>query len=335
MADQSVRNAKLVTVFGGTGFVGRSVVKALADAGWRVRIASRRPDRAFASQTAGTVGQISAVQANLRYPDSVARALVGAQAAVNLVGLLAESGPQTFASLHVGGARAIATAAKAAGVTHFVQMSAIGADPQSTSVYGRTKAEGEQAVRDLIPEAVILRPSVVFGQDDKFFNRFAAMARILPALPLIGGGKSRLQPVFVGDVAAAAALAVDGKATGGTIYELGGPTADTFKDILSFILEVTGRRRFLLPLPFPAAEAMGRATEIAKKLSFGLLPEMMDLTQDQVELLKKDNVVSPEAIAENRTLQALGITPESYQSFVPTYLYRYRKTGQYAAYHPN
>ena len=332
MADTLVRTGKLVTVFGGSGFVGRSVVKSLAEHGWRVRVASRRPSLAFALQPSGIVGQIAAVQANLRYPDSVARAVRDADAVVNLVGLLAQTGKQTFAAIHTEGARVVAEATKAAGITRFVQMSAIGADPASPAIYGRTKAEAEKIVLGLIPTAVVVRPSVVFGPEDSFFNRFAAMARLFPALPLIGGGHGLLQPVFVGDVAEAIARAVDGKATAGTIYELGGPDVSSFKDILRFILETTGRHRLLLPLSFPLAGLMAKGTEFAKAASLGLLPEMLDMTTDQVELLKRDNMVSPEAIAEGRTLKGLGITPESYQSFTPIYLSRYRKTGQYGAY---
>ncbi len=332
-----VKTGRLVTVFGGSGFLGRHVVKALAEHGWRIRVATRRPSLALVLQTAGRVGQIHAVQANLRYPDSVARAIRDADAVVNLVGLLAEGGPQTFTAIHAAGARAITDAAKAAGLTRFVQMSAIGADPNSPAEYGRTKAEAEAIVLRAIPEAVILRPSVVFGPEDKFFNRFAAMARVMPALPLIGGGNGLLQPVFVGDVAEAVARALDGHAEGGTVtpgttYELGGPEAQSFKQILRFILDTIGRRRALVTLPFPAAEVMGRVTEIAKRATFGLLPEMLEITRDQVELLKIDNVVSPAAKAEGRTLQGLGITPESYESFVPGYLYRFRKTGQYAGF---
>ena len=331
MADTLVRTGKLVTVFGGGGFVGRSVVKALASHGWRVRVASRRPSLAFALQPSGVVGQIMAVQANLRYPDSVARAVRDADAVVNLVGLLAETGKQTFGAIHTKGVRAVAEATKAAGITNFVQMSAIGADPASSAQYGRTKAEGEAIALSLIPETIIVRPSVVFGAEDKFFNRFAAMARVMPALPLIGGGNGLLQPVFVGDVAEAIALAVDGKAKAGTIYELGGPDAHSFKDILRFILQTTGRHRALVPLPFPAADVMARGTEFAKMVTFGFLPEMLDMTRDQVELLKRDNIVSAAAKAEGRTLEGLGIVPEAYQTFVPSYLYRFRKTGQYAA----
>jgi NADH dehydrogenase len=331
MADTLVRTGKLVTVFGGGGFVGRSVVKALAAHGWRVRVASRRPSLSFALQPSGLVGQIAAVQANLRYPDSVVRAVRDADAVVNLVGLLAERGPQTFEAIHAKGVQTVAEAAKAGCITRFVQMSAIGADPTSSAIYARTKAKGESTVLRIIPEAIIVRPSVVFGPEDKFFNRFAAMARLMPALPLIGDGTGLLQPVFVGDVAEAIARAIDGHAKPGTIYELGGPDAHAFKEILAFILKTTGRHRPLVPLPFPAAELMGRVTEVVKTATFGLLPEILDMTRDQVELLKSDNVVSAAAKAEGRTLEGLGIMPESYQSFVPTYLYRFRKTGQYAS----
>ena len=332
MAETLVRTGKLVTVFGGSGFVGRYVSKALAEHGWRVRVAVRNPGSAFAQQPSGKVGQITAVQANLRYPDSVARAVRDADAVVNLVGLLATAGPQTFSAIHTEGTRAIVDAVKAAGITRYVQMSAIGADPDSPAEYGRTKAEAEAIVRATLPDAVIVRPSVVFGPEDKFFNRFAAMARLMPALPLIGGGASLLQPVFVGDVAEAIALAVDGKAKGGTTYELGGPEARSFKEIMAFVLATIGRRRPLVPLPFPAAMAMGRATETAKKLAFGFFPEMLDMTEDQMRLLQVDNVVSAAARQEGRTLQGLGIAPESFEAFVPGYLSRFRKTGQYAGY---
>lgn len=331
MADTLVRTGKLVTVFGGSGFLGRHVVKALAQHGWRVRVASRRPSLAFHLQPSGMVGQIHAVQANLRYPDSVARAIRGADAVVNLVGLLAQGGKQTFSTLHVEGVKTVAAAARAAGITRFVQMSAIGADPGSSAAYGRTKAEGEAAVLAAIPGAVIMRPSVVFGPEDKFFNRFAGMARLVPALPLIGGGTGKLQPVYAGDVAEAVALALDGHAKAGSIYELGGPEVRSFKEILAFILKTTGRKRALLSLPFPMATAMAVVTEKVKALTLGLLPEMLDMTRDQVELLKSDNVVSASAIAEGRTLLGLGIAPESYETIVPTYLYRFRKTGQYSA----
>lgn len=332
VAETLVRTGRLVTVFGGSGFIGRYVAKALAEHGWRVRLASRRPTLAFVTQPSGKVGQINAVQANLRYPDSIARAVRDAEVVVNLVGLLAESGKQSFAAIHHEGAARVAEAARAAGASRFVQMSALGADANSPSAYARTKASGEAAVRQAFPDAVIVRPSIVFGPEDKFFNRFATLARVSPALPLIGGGTARLQPVYVGDVAEAIARAVDGAARAGTTYELGGPDVASFADLMRFILRVTGRKRSLMTLPFGAAHILAGVTEVAAKASLGLLPEDFQLTRDQVELLKQDNVVSDHASAENRTLQALGITPESYQSFVPRYLYRFRKTGQYASY---
>jgi NADH dehydrogenase len=331
MAEPLIRSNRLVTVFGGSGFVGRHVVRALARAGWRVRVACRRPDLATHLQPAGRTGQINAVQANLRYPASVAAAVRGADAVVNLVGILRPTGAQRFDAVHVFGARAVARAAREAGIAAFVQMSAIGAAADHASVYARTKAAAEAAVREAVPGAVILRPSVVFGPEDQFFNRFAALARLMPALPLIGGGGTRLQPVFVGDVAHMVALALDGTLTPGETYELGGPEVSTMRDIYAFVLAVTERRRLLLPLPFPAAKLMGAATELVAGLSFGFFPESLIMTGDQVELLRQDNVVSAAAIAAGRTLIGAGITPESYETFVPTYLYRFRKTGQFAA----
>ena len=317
VAQTLVKTGRLVTVFGGSGFVGRYVAKALADHGWRVRIASRRPGHAFVTQPSGKVGQITAVQANLRFPESVAHAVRDAEAVINLVGLLAQSGKQTFAAVHAEGAQAVAEAAKAAGITRFVQMSALGADPQSPAEYGRTKAAGEAAVRRVIPEAVIMRPSVIFGPEDKFFNRFASLARMAPALPLIGGGGMLLQPVFVGDVAEAFAKAVDGEATPGTTYELGGPEVRSFADILRFIMETTGRKRRLVELPFPQASALAGITEAIDSALFGLLPDTLVLTRDQIELLKKDNILSAAAHSERRTLRGLGIQPESFEAFTP------------------
>lgn len=320
---------QLVTVFGGSGFIGRHVVRALAKRGYRVRVACRRPDLAFFLQPLGNVGQIHAMQANLRYPDSVAAAVQGADAVVNLVGILTEGGKQRFDAVQAEGAAAIARAAKAEGITRFVQMSAIGADAASDSVYAQTKAAGEKAVLDVIPSAVILRPSIVFGPEDQFFNRFASLARIAPALPLVGGGGTKFQPVFVGDVAEAVALGVDGALKGGTIYELGGPQVSSFRDLLAFVCETTGRKRALMPLPFGVARIQAGVMEALKYATFGLLPEEFLLTRDQVTLLEKDNVVSDAAQKEGRTLEGMGITPDTYETVVPTYLYRFRKTGQF------
>jgi len=329
MNESLKRSDRLVTVFGGSGFLGRHVVRALAEQGWRILVATRRPDLAFHLQPLGGVGQIHAVQANLRYPDSIAAALRKADAVVNLVGILRPSGAQSFDAVHRLGARNLALAAREAGIESLVQVSAIGADPSSPSLYARSKAAGEQAVREAMPGAVILRPSVVFGPEDQFFNRFAAMARIMPALPLIGGGLSKLQPVYAGDVATVVALALDGKVEPGTTYELGGPEVRSLREVMAFILAVTERKRLLLPIPFGLAKLIGGATEIAMKLSFGLFPETFALTRDQVELLRRDNVVSAEASAEGRTLRGLGIAPESFETLVPTYLVRYRKFGQF------
>ena len=318
-----------MTVFGGSGFLGRHAVRALADRGWRIRVASRRPDLAMHVQPQGRVGQVSIVQANLRFPASVAAAMKGAQAVVNMVGILAEGGRQTFEALHGFGARVVVKAAREAGVDHVVHVSAIGADPRSEPVYARTKAHGEAAVRETYPEAVILRPSILFGPEDDFFNRFAAMARLSPALPLVGGGHTRFQPAYVADVAEAVARAVSGGATLGATYELGGPSVRTFKELLEFVCAVTGRKRLLVPLPFAVADVPAMATELANTLLLGALPKAMLLTRDQVTLLKTDNVVSEAAAAEGRTLEGLGIDPHALDSIVPTYLYRFRKTGQF------
>ncbi len=330
MADEWVKADRLVTVFGGSGFLGRHVVRALARRGFRVRVATRRPELAFHLQPLGGVGQIHAVQANLRHKDSVLHAVRDAEAIVNLVGLLQEAGPQTFDSIHVAGAEAIGEAAREGGIATLVHLSAIGADPAHASAYARTKAAGEAALRAICPETIVLRPSIVFGPEDRFFNRFAEMARFMPALPLIGGGTTRFQPVFVGDVAEAVARVLDGRASAGTTYELGGPEIATFKKILEFILATIERERRLVPVPFDRALTIGAATELVMKYSFGLFPETFAITKDQVELLKHDNVVSEAAIAEGRTLPGLGIVPCSFETIVPSYLYRYRKAGQFS-----
>jgi NADH dehydrogenase len=309
----------LVTVIGGSGFLGRNVVRALAQRGYRIRVACRRPDLAGYLQPLGRVGQIHTVQANLRYPESLAAAVRDASVVVNLVGILYERGRQRFGAVQAEGAEAAAQIATAHHA-RFVQASAIGADEASTSSYGRSKADGEKRVLAAAPGATIFRPSIMFGPDDDFFNRFAALARFAPALPLVGGGETKFQPVFVGDVAEAVARAVDGQAKPGAIYELGGPEIFTFKQLMEYVLAVTGRKRLLVPMPFFAARF------IASFLQFA--PKPM-LTPDQVELLRSDNVVSEAAIREHRTLAALGITPTSVQAVVPNYLWRFRKTGQF------
>ncbi len=327
--DFTLPSQQLVTVFGGSGFVGRHVVRALVKRGYRVRVAVRRPDLAGFLQPLGTVGQIHAVQANLRYPDSVAAAVKGATAVVNLVGILQEGGRQSFAGVQANGARAIAQACAAAGIARLVHVSAIGASEDSGSLYARSKAQGEAAMLQAVPGAVILRPSIVFGPEDGFFNRFASLARMLPVLPLIGGGETRFQPVFVGDVAEVVARAVDGAVAGGRIYELGGPEVKSFKALMAYVCEVTGRKRLLAPLPFALARIQARIFEILDTLTLGLLPDELKLTRDQVTLLESDNVVSDAAIAEGRCFEGLGIAPVSVEVVVPSYLWRFRKAGQF------
>jgi uncharacterized protein YbjT (DUF2867 family) len=326
--DYAKRSSRLIAVFGGSGFLGRHVVRALAKRGWRVLVATRRPDLALYLQPLGGVGQIYTVQANLRYPESIAAVLRNADAAVNLVGILRQRGGQTFDAVHRIGAGSVAAAVRDAGIETLIHVSALGADLSSPSLYAKSKAQGEAAVREAMPGAVILRPSVVFGPEDQFFNRFAAMARLMPALPLIGGGLTKLQPVYAGDVAKIVALALDGDVKRGAIYELGGPEVRSLREIMAFILEVTERKRLLLPVRFGLAKLLGFMTETAAKLSLGLLPETFVLTPDQVELLRRDNVVSAQASAEGRTLAALDM-PESFEILVPTYLVRYRKFGRF------
>ncbi len=315
---------KLVTVFGGSGFLGRHVVRALCKRGYRVRVAVRRPDLAGHLQPLGRVGQIHAVRANLRYPGSVEAAARDADIVVNLVGILFEAGRQRFESVHTFGAEAVALAAAAFGA-RLVHVSAIGADPDSPSHYARSKAMGEKLVLAALPSATILRPSIVFGPEDDFFNKFAAMARIAPALPLIGGGHTRFQPVFAGDVASAVLAAIDRPQTGGTIYELGGPEVASFKELMQFVLATIERRRLLVPIPFGLARPMAALLELPTRL-LSIKPL---LTRDQVDLLLRDNIVSPEARNAGRTLAELGIEPVAMRAVVPTYLWRFRKTGQF------
>jgi len=310
----------LVTVFGGSGFLGRHVVRALAKRGYRIRVGVRRPELAGHLQPLGKVGQIHAVQANLRYPASVEAATRGAGIVVNLVGILAGSGAQTFDAVHVKGAAAVAQAATAAGA-RLVHVSAIGADAESASAYARSKAAGEAAVREAAPESIIIRPSVVFGPEDDFTNRFASLARMMPVLPLIGGGETKMQPVYAGDVASAIAAAVDGTAKPGATYELGGPEVLTLREINQIILAVTDRERTLVPLPFGLAKLEALLLQFA--------PSPFTLTRDQVTLLQSDNVVSDAAKAAGLTLEGLGITPDSLEAVAPQYLWRFRPQGQF------
>lgn len=330
----STSTNRLVTIFGGSGFVGRHVVRALLKRGYRVRVAVRRPDLAGHLQPLGTVGQVTPVQANLRYPASVAAAVAGSDVVINLVGILQETGRQNFSAVQAAGARAVATAAAQAGVSTLIHMSAIGADPASESIYAATKGEGEVAVREQVPGAIIFRSSVIFGPEDKFYNRFATLARLLPVMPVIGGGENRVQPVFVGDVAEAIARAVDGKVAFGRTFELGGPEVQTFREVVEFVCATTGRRPLIASLPFGLAKLQASLMGFADKLTLGLLPDELIFTRDQVTLLQSDNVVSDAAIAEKRTFAGLGIKPTSAESVVPSYLWRFRKSGQFEVARP-
>ncbi|WFP63295.1 complex I NDUFA9 subunit family protein [Mesorhizobium sp. WSM4904] len=314
-----LQTPKLVVVFGGSGFVGRHVVRALAKRGYRIRVACRRPDLAGHVQPLGNVGQIQPVQANVRVRWSIDRAVQGADHVVNLVAILHETGRQKFGSLHEFGARAVAEAARSvgAGLTH---VSALGADLRSPSGYARTKALGEKAVFETIPDAVIFRPSINFGPEDSFFNRFAGMARYSPVLPLIGGGQTKFQPVYVGDVAEAIARSVDGNVKGGQIYELGGPQVLTFKQCMEEMLAVIDRRRLLVPVPWWVANLQASILQ--------LLPNPL-LTKDQVLQLREHNVVSETAAKANRTLGGLGIQPQAIATILPSYLWRFRAAGQF------
>ena len=309
----------LVTVFGGSGFLGRHVVRALLRRDFRVRAAVRRPDLAGHLQPLGRVGQVHAVQANVRYRASVEAAVRDAEVVVNLVGILFERGRQSFARVQAEGAGTVAQAAGAAGA-RLVHVSALGANPDSASLYARSKAAGEAAVLQAVPDATIFRPSIVFGPEDDFFNRFAGMARISPVLPLVGGGATRFQPVYVGDVAEAIARAVEASTRPATVYELGGPDVRTFRELMQFVLATVERRRLLVPLPFTLAKWQAYVLQ--------LLPKPL-LTPDQVELLRQDNVVTEDAKADGRTLEGLGIDPTSIAAIAPTYLWRFRRAGQF------
>lgn len=325
MADR-LDDRGLATVFGGSGFVGRYAVAALAKQGWRVRAAERRPDLAGFLQTAGFVGQVMPVQANLRYPQSVERAVVGSKVVINAVGVLTGGGKQSFQAVHVAGARTVARAARAAGVRHLIHISAIGANAKSDSRYARSKALGEKAVLDEFPDAVIIRPSIVFGPEDEFFNRFAAMARVSPFLPLIGGGRTRFQPVFAGDLGTAIAAAAAGAGKPGTVYEAGGPEVLSFRELLDLIQEWSDRSRSYFPIPFWLAKLQAILTW---PLPNGLRP----ITLDQVRMLQQDNVVGATSKSEKRTLAALGVSaPHGIGAIVPTYLERFRPRGQFATY---
>lgn len=312
----------LVTVFGGSGFIGTQVVRALAKQGLRVRVAVRQPHIAYDMRLMGDVGQVDVVQANIRNEASVRRAVEGAQGVINLVGILYETGRQKFEAVHVEGARNVAAIAREAGVGRLIHMSALGADPASSSKYFASKAAGEAAVREAFPDAVIVRPSFAFGPGDDFFNKFATMATISPALPLVGGGRTRCQPVFVADLAKALAAAVISPEAAGRTYELGGPTVMTMREVMEVVLEQTDRRRALVPLPFGVASVIGKLCAPIALFT----PVAPPLTGDQVEMLKVDNVTTPGAPG----LAELGITPTPVEAITPTYLYRFRRGGQFA-----
>lgn len=308
-------NNSLITVFGGTGFLGRHTVRALARAGFRIRVAVRHPNEGFFLRPMGHVGQIDIVKCNVRDANQVAAAVQGADGVVNLTGILYERGAQSFEAVHVSAAEATAKAAHAGGVTSLIQISAIGAGRDAMSRYAASKGEGELRVRAAFADAVILRPSIVFGPEDDFFNRFAALGRILPFLPLIGGGVTKFQPVFVGDVAAAIVRAITDPAARGRTFELGGPSIYTFKELMQFVLRQTCRKRLLVPVSFFVASIQA--------LFLQFLPKPL-LTPDQVILLKSDNIVTAAD-----TLASLGIEPTSIEAEVPAYLWRFRPKGQY------
>lgn len=310
------RTDDVVTVFGGTGFIGRYLVRRLAKTGATIRVASRNPHRAKHLRTAGVVGQIVPIAVDINSDASVQAAVAGAKAAVNLIGILFESGKSRFQNVQAEAPGRIARASAAAGVTALVQVSAIGADANARSSYASTKGEGEAAVRAAFPNAVILRPSIVFGPEDGFFNRFGRMATLLPFLPLVGGGHTKFQPVYVGNVADAIVKALIDPALAGKTYELGGPRVYSFKELLEYILAETGRKRALVTLPFGLAALQGTFLQ--------LLPNP-PLTRDQVELLKSDNVVSPGAL----TLADLGISPTAVETIVPTYLDKFHIGGKF------
>jgi NADH dehydrogenase len=329
MTEATSEANRLATVFGGSGFLGRHIVRALARKGWRIRVAVRRPDLAAFLTPLGGVGQIQPVQANIRFPDSIAAALEGASAAVNATGVKAESGAQTYTAVHVEGALALARAAQSAGVATYVHVSGIGADAKSPSPYVASKGLGEQATRDTFRNAIVMRPSVVFGPEDDFFNRFGALARLLPVLPLLAGGKTRLQPVYVGDVGQAAAAALSGFAKAGAIYELGGPKTMTLREAAELALRAIDRRRPLVGVPLDPSRWIAASTELAARATFGLFPKLLTTTRDQVDLLASDNIVSAQAEAEGRVLRALGVEPQAAEAIIPSYLVRFRRTGQY------
>ena len=316
--------SKLVTIFGGSGFVGRYVAQRMAKQGWRVRVAVRRPNEALFVRQYGAVGQVEPVLCNIRDDASVKKVIIGANAVVNCVGILSESGKNTFKNVQALGAERVAKISSENGVANFVQISAIGSNEASLSNYARTKALGEASVLKYFPDATILRPSIIFGPEDQFFNRFAQMATLSPFLPLVGA-HTKFQPVHVGDVAFAVEKALSDRSVSG-IYELGGPNIETFSELMSRMLSVIQRRRLMLKVPFFVAGIMGQSLDLLKAITFGLFPNNI-LTQDQVKNLQIDNIVSTDA----NDLSDLEIRPTAMETVLPEYLWRYRVSGQYAS----
>ncbi|MDC9700655.1 MAG: complex I NDUFA9 subunit family protein [Alphaproteobacteria bacterium] len=313
------KNEKLVTIFGGSGFVGRHLVQRLAHQGYRIRVAVRRPELANYLRPLGNVGQIHPLHANIRDPCSVARAIEGTDVVINLAAILFEKGPQTFKAIHHHAACRIAQATLDAGITQLIHISALGAESTSPSLYARSKAAGEKEILHFFPEAIIFRPSLVFGPEDQVFNRFAILARLLPFLPLIGS-KTRFQPVFVSDFTKAIARAIEEKTNTGIIYEIGGPEVLTLRELVEKTLSVIQRRCLILEIPFPLAKLLA--------VFFQLLPRPL-FTLDQIHLLKQDNIVSETAIKQGKTLEGLGIKPCGMETILPSYLTRFRRTGQF------
>jgi len=316
--------SKLVTIYGGSGFVGRYITRRMAKAGWRVRVAVRRPNEAIFVKPYGVVGQVEPVLCNIRDDASVASVMQGADAVVNCVGILNQVGKNKFDAVQADGAERIARIAAANGITNMVHVSAIGADENAMSDYARTKALGEEGVLTHMPSATILRPSIVFGPEDQFFNRFASMSRMGPVLPVVGAA-TKFQPVFVDDVAQAAELALLGQAETG-VYELGGPRVASFRDLMALMLKTIRRRKLVLNVPFFAATLMGFGFDMLQKLSLGLFTNSM-ITMDQVANLKNDNVVADDA----KSFADLGIKPTALETILPEYLWRFRPSGQYDA----
>ena len=314
--------SKLVTIFGGSGFVGRYIARRMAQEGWRVRVAVRNVNEAMFVRPYGVVGQVEPVFCNIRDDASVAAVTHGADAVVNCVGVLDETGKNTFSAVQAEGATRIARIAAAHGITRMVHISAIGADAEAESAYARTKAEGEAGVLEHQPGAVILRPSIIFGPEDEFFNRFAGLSRLGPVLPVIGGD-TKFQPVYVDDVAAAAAKAVTGQVAGG-IYELGGPDVHSFRELMQQMLGIIRRRRLVLNIPFWIAGAMASVFAVGRFLTAGLVKG--PVTKDQVTNLRHDNVVAEGALG----FAELGIKPTAMEAVLPDYLWRFRPSGQYA-----